>query len=701
MLRRITRTTGLHRPSSSSSIGRALRTTSIKSLLPQVSSQRNKRTFFSGGQKKAFFGQSGSPWWKVVAGLGLAAGVTYATLETAHACGIVAFVGKKDSANNYLLEGLHILQNRGYDSAGMATINPQTHEISVTKYASVGSTSDSIDLLKKHATSHEGDTVGIAHTRWATHGGKTDANAHPHMDYKNRIALVHNGTIENSGELKEELEKHGIKFRSETDTEVIAQLIGHYLDKQLPLLDAVKQTLGRLEGTWGLAIISKDWPDQVIAARNGSPLVIGLGADRMFVASELSAFCRHTQNYISLNDGEIAVVRANGTDLDLSRVEKAPEMEIEMSPAPYPHWTIKEIMEQPAAIARTLGYGGRFTGDGLVKLGGLQAHADLLLGVNHLMIAACGTSLFAAGYAAQIMRSLRCFDTVQPIDAAEVTPDAFPLKAGGLLVVSQSGETKDTHRSLVVADNLMLPSFSVVNQVGSLIARTTNCGVYLNAGREHAVASTKAFTTQVAAMALVAGWFNQNRTLPSQHSSQTLQRRAELIEALHRLPTYTGMALKTRDQVRELAKKLASKDHMFILGKGYAEPIAREGALKIKEISYIHAEGFSGGALKHGPFALLEKGTPVVLLILNDQHAELMRIAAAEVRARDAYTIVITDKPSLANGVADEVINIPSNGPLTALLGVVPLQLLAYEISLARGINPDKPRHLAKAVTVD
>ncbi len=277
------------------------------------------------------------------------------TASTAHACGIIAFTSKDEPCVDYLLEGLHILQNRGYDSAGVATVT-KDGKIMVTKHASLASTSDSIELLKENAPArHKGDTCGIAHTRWATHGGKTDANAHPHTDYKRRIALVHNGTIENCNELKAELQKLGITFESQTDTEVIANLIGHHLDKGMNMMQAVKATLARLEGTWGLAIIHKDDPSQVIAARNGSPLVIGIGENRMFIASELSAFIRHTSQYISLNDGEVAVVRADSHSLDLSRVQRAHQETIELSPAPFKHWTLKEIYDQPDALTRTLG----------------------------------------------------------------------------------------------------------------------------------------------------------------------------------------------------------------------------------------------------------------------------------------------------------------------------------------------------------
>eukprot|EP01006_Ploeotia_vitrea_P031171 TRINITY_DN63464_c0_g1_i1.p1 TRINITY_DN63464_c0_g1~~TRINITY_DN63464_c0_g1_i1.p1 ORF type:complete len:711 (-),score=414.30 TRINITY_DN63464_c0_g1_i1:146-2278(-) len=619
---------------------------------------------------------------------------SWASSFSARACGIVAYVGD-DPAVDYLLEGLHILQNRGYDSAGITTVHGD--ELVTTKYASVGSTSDSIQLVKKHAPDrHRNDNIGIAHTRWATHGGKTDTNAHPHLDAKGRVALVHNGTIENADALRGELAKtHGIEFRSETDTEVIVQLIGVYLDQGESVVDAVKLATSRLEGTWGLAIVHKDHPNQVIAARNGSPLVVGIGKDEMFVASEVAAFSRYCNEFVDLNDGEVAVVKPGDFTLDQSRVEKAETMQIELSPAPYPHWTIKEIMEQPQAVARTLNYGGRFLSNGNVKLGGLNMNRDMLLGIRHLVIAACGTSLYAGMYGALLMRSLDSFDTVQTIDASEVQDHSLPKNQGGLLVVSQSGETKDVHRTLTSATKMGVPRFSVVNAVGSLIARTTKCGVYLNAGRENAVASTKAFTTQVTALALIAGWFAQERGVASE------QTRGDLLNALHRLPTYLGMTLRTRDQMSAIAEKLKDRDHMFILGKGFAMPIALEASLKVKEITYIHAEGYGGGALKHGPFALLDNGTPVVLVIPDDQHAELMRIAAAQVRARGAYTVIVTDKPELATGIADEVVSIPSNGPLTALLAVVPLQLLAYELALKRGIDPDKPRHLAKAVTVD
>jgi len=608
-------------------------------------------------------------------------------------CGIIGFVGNEDSVN-YLIDGLCILENRGYDSAGIATIGPEK-TLTTTKFASRG-TSDAIATLKDHGAAHVGHKLGIGHTRWATHGGKTDANAHPHMDAKNRVAVVHNGVIENYQELRSSLEQTGITFRSETDTEVIAQLIGKFLDDGLGLADAVKSTLQKLEGTWGLGVLSPLMPDTIITARNGSPIVIGLAPGKAFIASEPAAFGMATRDFISLQNGEMAFVRADGSGLDLTRVEKAADDVITATPAPFPHWTIKEILEQPEAIKRTLNHGARLKDDVSVKLGGLESRAEELLSIRHLVIAACGTSYHAGLYGALAMRAMKSFQTVQVVDASELTMHHFPMNGAGLLVISQSGETKDVHRAVIMAENLGIPSFSIVNAVGSLIARSTKCGVYLNAGREHAVASTKAFVTQVTALELVATWFAEKRDME-------INRRRTLLDDLRRLSTNIQMTFSVREQCQRIASTLINAEHLFVLGKGCGEPIAREGALKIKEITYLHAEGYPGGALKHGPFALIAENTPVILLILNDRHAGLMKTAAEEVKARGARNIIITDEPSLARGIADpnDVIVIPPDGVLTGLLAAVPLQFIAYELAVLKGINPDKPRNLAKAVTVD
>ncbi len=606
-------------------------------------------------------------------------------------CGIIGFVGREDAVN-HLIDGLSILENRGYDSAGVATLSA-SNDLVISKFAS-RDTADAINHLKEVAKNHVGHKNGIGHTRWATHGSKTDANAHPHTDSQNRVAVVHNGVITNYAELKQLLLDSGVKFTSETDTEVIAQLIGKHLDEGSSLEDAVAKTLGKLEGTWGLAIVSKLLPDGIIVAKNGSPIVIGVAEDKVFIASEPAAFGLSTRDFISLENGEVAVVRANREGLDLSRIEKAPEDIIAASPAPFPHWTIKEILEEPAAVSRTLNYGARLLNDSEVKLGGLEVAADELLKIKHLVIAACGTSYHAGLYGALAMRAMKAFETVQVVDASEITPHHFPSVGAGLLVISQSGETKDVHRAVVKAQEMGLPTFSVVNAVGSLIARTTKIGVYLNAGREHAVASTKAFVTQVTALEMIAIWFAEQRGLE-------VSRRRTLISELRRLPLNLTESLKLREQCQALAQTLVDCDHAFVLGKGIGESIAREGALKIKEITYLHAEGYPGGALKHGPFALIQPGTPVIMLIFDDQHAKLMCTAAEEVKARGARNIIITDNPKLAEHLADDVIVIPKDGVLTGLVATVPLQLLAYELAVLKGINPDKPRNLAKAVTVD
>lgn len=595
------------------------------------------------------------------------------------------------------MEGLTVLKNRGYDSAGIATMaNAPGSPMAITKYASAGDNADGIELVAAHSSSSSGHTVGIAHTRWATHGGKTDENAHPHTDSSGRIALVHNGTLNNANELRRELQGLGHVFTSQTDTEVIAKLIGvHYeTDPKCKgnLKVATERALRRCDGSWGLCIMCTDTPDELVVACNGSPLVIGIADDRTFVASETSAFNRYTKNFISMKDGEIGVLHSDGRTLDLSRTQKAPDQQVKLSPAPYPHWTLKECVEQPEAIARALGFGGRLGSD-RVLLGGLDSNFERCSKIKHMTLSACGTSLNAARYGERLMKHLGSFDSVACIDAAETENKDFPCPDNpmetGLIVVSQSGETKDVARVVKQAMDRDITTMSVVNAVGSLIARTTKMGVYCNAGRENAVASTKAFTTQVTVLALIALWFRQTKDV-LEGNPRTSVEAARLKDALMRLPISFGMALKTREQCREIAERLLHKEHCFVLGKGYGEPVALEGALKIKEMCYLHAEGYSGGALKHGPFALIEDengkfgATPIIMLILDDNHAQHMRTAAEEVKARGAELIIITDKPELAEDLDDNPIVIPNNGPLTALGAVLPLQLIGYELALMR-----------------
>ncbi len=615
-------------------------------------------------------------------------------------CGISCFISKNEACSPYVLHGIQILQSRGYDAVGMASIDSK-NELVICKYASGESTNDCIEVLKKNAPLiHKTNKVGIAHSRWATSSrANCMENAHPFTDDKNRIALVHNGIIENYTELRKEIEsKYNITFRSETDSEVVAQLIGTFLDENQDILSAVKNAISRIHGTYGLAILHKDSPDQIIVCRNGSPINIGISKDCMFIASETSAFNKFTKKYICLKDGETVVVKSTSLSIvEESRIEISKEESGECTPYPFNHWLEKEIFEQPCSMSRTLNEGARLGSDNIIRLGGLDNAKSLMLDIKNLVLSACGTSLYAAMYGQKIFQQLRCFDSVTCIDAGELYCESLPRHDVGLLVLSQSGETKDLHRAVLLAQENNITTFSVINKVGSLIAKTTNCGVYLNAGLEFSVASTKAFSSQVIVISLLSAWYNQYREPTSNIHNQ---KRLELLDNLRRLPLLTEIALETRSQCKELALKLVNKTGMFILGKHYAESVAMEAALKIKEICGIFSQGYSMSALKHGPFALIEPGFVVILFIFDDIHQGIGKITLQEVKCRGAYTIVITDKREIGSE-ADEIIVIPSNGILTGVLSIIPIQLLAYEIAVLKGVNPDFPKNLAKCCSVD
>ena len=597
----------------------------------------------------------------------------------------------------------------------------------MTKFAS-DREADAIDLVRARSTASTGHSVGIAHTRWATHGGKTNANAHPHRDASGRIALVHNGTINNAAELRRELVELGYKFEGTTDSEVLAKLIGYYYEKATAnetgpglVKLATEYALSRCDGSWGLCVMCSDTPSELVVACNGSPMVVGVADDRTFVASETSVFSRYTKNYITMKDGEIGTLHADARTFDLTRSQRLSpdDQPIRATPPePYPYWTLKEIYEQPEVVARALGFGGRLATD-KIALGGLDKNLDRLSKIRFATLTGCGTSLNAAKYGERIMKELGSFDRVATVDATEIDEDDLPcpnhLDQTGLIAVSQSGETKSLANVLEQAVGRGITTMGVVNAVGSPIARTVHLGVHCNAGREIGVTSTKGFSSQVVSLALMALWFRQTRDSVDGRQSHSVDA-MRLKEALMRLPISFGMTLKLRDQCKEVAKRLNPKEHCFVLGKGYAEPIAIEGALKIKEIGYLHAEGTSGGALKHGPFALIESdetgrfgATPIILLILDDNHAHLMRTAGKcmcamcssdnvdavlrdiafsstgeETKARGADLVVITDKPALAEGLDDNPLVIPNNGPLTALGAIVPLQLIAYELAVLR-----------------
>lgn len=625
----------------------------------------------------------------------MAAGLTYyGNRKHDESCGIVGYIGKDPNAIEVLIQGLEQLQNRGYDSAGVATMHDG--EVRVTKYASdPNKVSDALNKLKEEAPEkHSNSTIGIGHTRWATHGARTDINAHPHSDHLNRIFLVHNGTISNVSEVRESLRNRNIPIKTETDTELIALLIGSYLDEGHTLKMASQLALQQLTGTWGLAIMSKEHPNEILVARKGSPMNIGIGEDAMYIASEISAFSKYTKKYLTLQEDELIILDLKKKHIEHSRIQHSKEDFIEHSKGKYTHWTIKEIEEQPEAVARALNYGARLMKD-TTKLRGLEEIKDQMLEVKNLILLGCGTSLHAALFGAHIFKQLGVLNTVQAVDGSEFTEPDIPKEKPGVIAISQSGETYDVLRPLNMLVEKGVPSISVVNVVGSAISTLTGHGVYMNAGREVGVASTKSFMNSCVILALIAIWFS-NLLKP-----EDSEKRQAYVNCLLRLPMEVGSVIaQTKKQIRELAKELKDEQHIFVLGRGIGESIAKEGALKIKEISYIHAEGSPGGALKHGPFALIRKGTPIILIILNDENKDLMNNALHEVKGRGAKTIVITTDKKILDAEADHVVQIEENGLLSGLLSVIPLQLLAYYLSIAREIDPDFPQNLAKVVTV-
>jgi len=625
---------------------------------------------------------------------------------------IAAVVGKGDfNARNYLLDGLEKMKSKGYDGAGMATMSPSGGTIAITKKTSPDDKQDPIEMVRLASHPQSGHSIGIAHTRWATHGSITDCNAHPHLDATGKIAVVHNGSIFNKTELRKELkDAHGLKFEGQTDTEVIAKLIGHYYDGgKVDIRKATEMAMKRCEGTWGLVVMCADRPEELVVTSHGSPLYIGEAEEGTFVASNALAFKGHAWNYFKLDDMEVATITTDGRSLNLSKhitmtSAKDGEEKVSASPAPYPHWFIKEVMEQPQAIGRALGFGSRLSFD-TATLGGLDDKHELLKDIESMVVMGCGSSFNAAIYGTKLLKHMGVFANVSAMDGNCTDESDFRVRSDprkkGLIVLSQSGETQDVVSVVQLAQRRNVPVISVVNDVASTIAAMTKCGVYNNAGDEIGATSTKSFTTQVVVMALVAMWFRQTKGKEmGLNSSGEVN---SLAESLQRLPITFGMLMKTQSVCKKAAKKLLGKEHCFVLGKGFGEAIAMEGALKLKEVGYLHAEGYSGGALKHGPFAMIEdhKGkqgaTPIVMIVLDDKHAHHMRTACEEVKARGAELIIITDNKKLADGLDEDPIVIPSNGPLTALGAVVPLQMIAYELAMLKDNNPDSPRHLLKS----
>ncbi len=618
-------------------------------------------------------------------------------------CGIIGYLGA-NSFIDYVISGLKLVQNRGYDSVGVGTISKNTtdssNQIQVIKYASTN-TFNSLEQVEKSIESNSEFTksnIGIGHTRWATHGGKTDINAHPHMDTKNRIALVHNGIIENFSELKHALQNKGYQFKSSTDTEVIAVQIGYWLDQGFEIAESIKKTVQMLRGTWALAIIDSSNPSKLWVTRNGSPLLLGLDDSFVMVVSEQIAFGSYINKYVVLDNHDLIEVTYNDAtasvsfskDIHMYGIKTKSAQEIQLTPEPYRFWMEKEIREQPDAVTRALNNGGRIESSCTVKLGGLDGAKTRLLELDHLILLGCGTSFNAGLWALPLFKSLDIFDTVGIYDGAEFTIGDIPKRGKtGLVLLSQSGETKDLHRCLDIAKDYGLITIGVVNVVDSMIPRETTCGVYLNAGREVGVASTKSFTSQCVVLTLIAIWFSQCK-------GTCLEKRRKIISDLRNLSWQIDNVLAQWEQIKPLAQTIKSNglNSCFVLSKGSDEAIARESALKLKEIAYIHAEGFSSSALKHGPFALITPGLPIFILDTNPEHHDKNTNAYQEVKARDAHVVLIG---------SDNTCELITDYSKTfgGILANIYLQILSFELAIALGTNPDYPRNLAKVVTVE
>ena len=604
-------------------------------------------------------------------------------------CGIISFFGT--DCFEYLINGLKQLQNRGYDSAGICGIKKDRKWV-IHKYASTENI-NALNELEKRKDEYKGITNGIAHTRWATHGPKTDINSHPHMSQSGLFSIVHNGIIENFHSLKQMLIENGFAFQSETDSEVIANLLEFNYEGDVKM--CIQKTTKDLEGTWGLAIICLEFPEQLFCTRHGSPLLVGKDDNIAIVTSEQSGFCGLMNDYIVLQNNDICLIEKIENKIAVITNEsydlkKTTASQFISSPYPYPHWTLREINEQIDSSLRAISLGGRLLSNNEVKLGGLDENKVELMEINHLVLLGCGTSYFSGLMAIHFFKELGNFHSVQILDGADFNDRDIPKNGKtALVLISQSGETKDLHRCIQIGKQHDLFLIGLVNVVDSLIAREVHCGCYLNAGREVAVASTKAYSSQVILLSMMAVWFAQQRDLYPLKRTQYVKD----IRNLHYDIQYTLEKNTFSDDLLNIV----NKPSCFLLGKGKGESVAKEGALKIKEISYIHAEGYSTSSLKHGPFALLEKDFPVILLAPHNEHYSKSENAYEEIKSRHASIVWITNKES----DKQNCLYVANNETFLDLLMVIPLQLMAYHLSVKKELNPDMPRNLAKVVTVE
>jgi glucosamine--fructose-6-phosphate aminotransferase (isomerizing) len=609
-------------------------------------------------------------------------------------CGIIGYIGNKD-AYRYLLDGLITLQNRGYDSAGIVTNNNK--KFFLKKIASIDN-KDSIDELSKYDNFFKGN-VGIGHTRWATHGGKTDINSHPHFDNSNKISIVHNGIIENYTQIKNDLIDKNYVFHSETDTEVIVNLLSYYYNIYNDMAKAINIINNIMEGTWALCILHVNDPENIWVTRHGSPLLIGKSEDCLMVSSEKTGFVNNINSYFSLNNNDIINLQYKNEKILIHtnnsiQFKELVHVKLELTPYPYKTWTEKEIREQPDAVLRACNNGGRLFDNNIV-LGGLESNKNELLNISNLIILGCGTSLHAGLYSVELFKKISGFNSVNIYDGAEFNEfDIIKNGYTGIIFLSQSGETKDLHRCIDIGKNNNCLLIGVVNVVDSMIARETDCGVYLNAGREVGVASTKSFTNQVLILSMISVWFAQKRNI-----NETI--RKHIIDDIRLLSNQINYIINNEwNKCCNVSKIFINSNSCFLLGKGTSEAIAKEGSLKIKEISYCHAEGYSGSALKHGPFALLDLNVPVIFINPTDQHMIKMINSTIEVKSRNSPTIGIVDT-LFTDDIYDHTIIVPHNNTFSSLLMVIPLQIISFNLAIEKHLSPDKPRNLAKVVTVE
>ena len=613
-------------------------------------------------------------------------------------CGIVGYIGKRD-AYPVLIKGLRRLEYRGYDSAGVALIDKKRR---LNVYKTKGKVSDLEAFVSPKDVS---GTIGIAHTRWATHGEPCQANAHPHFSSSENLALIHNGIIENYATLKEKLQRKGVIFKSSTDTEVLVQLIEFFqLSNHLDLLTAVQLALHEVIGAYAIAVLDKNNPDEIIAARKSSPLVVGIGTDEFFLASDATPIVEYTDKVVYLQDGEIAVIRRDKTleVVNLDNVLQNPEVRtVEMNlgqleKGGYPHFMLKEIFEQPDCINDCMR--GRINADGdKVVLSAVIDHKERLLKARRFVIVACGTSWHAGLIGKQLIESF-CRIPVEVEYASEFRyRDPVIHEDDVVIAISQSGETADTLAAIELAKEKGAFIYGICNAVGSSIPRITDTGSYIHVGPEIGVASTKAFTGQVTVLTMLA------LTLAKEKGSMTDEKYLEVIRELTVIPAKIKKILISNPKIAELSRIFTYAHNFLYLGRGYSFPVALEGALKLKEISYIHAEGYPAAEMKHGPIALIDAEMPVVVIATHNAMYEKIMSNIQEIKARKGKVIaLVTEGDTVIGKLADDCIELPETLEcLEPLIATVPLQLLAYHVAICKGKNVDQPRNLAKSVTVE